>query len=497
MAWDGCKFPPRDWQAKALPVIIDGCKRGIPGIVSAIMGSGKSILQAELVHEAIPKLAGRTIVVSAPTRKLVRQLGATVAQRCGQERVGLYYSDTKEIRPITVCCGDSLPSLVAALDGRKVALAVVDEAHGSEATHLKPAILALRASALVGFTATPFRSLPKESVTLFQTIFVRYTMRDALRDGVLVPMRHERYIGHDPDHLDSECVEMIRKYGDGPGIVSATTIEDCEAYARLLCDQGIQAAPIHSLLDESRQEHLLEGLRRGQWRCLVHVSLLAEGVDLPWLRWICLRRKVGASVRFFQELGRVLRTHPGKREGVVMDPHLLLGRFGLTTAESIGDALDEAANLEADREQARRALADLEVVALDRLTAYLEEVREAMQKVGLTREPHEPGAAWRIADISSKQVALIEKVRGSTRHIPEVYRAPIRALARHPWSLTRGQASDLADVLIGSSEFARKRAESSKRPAYMIQWSPSALPTLDVPNHESAIVEKMKGAKSA
>jgi len=494
--WEGCKYPPRAWQAECYPIGVQSMRAGIRGLVVACMGAGKSVLSAEWCYGALPQRGNRAIVVVAPSQDLVVQLSNTIADRCGQENVGRFYADEKHpFAAIIVCCSMSIAALRDELgyQRRPVCFLLLDEAHKSEADTLLTAVPTLRSAAQIALTGTPFRSLKTQTLSLVDEIIYRYDVTRALRDKVLVPIRHVRYMGLAPLSIDEECLAMIERDGEGPGIVSATTIEDCERYAEWLCKRGVSAEPIHSRLNGDQRRNVVERLKRERLRCLVHVSLLAEGVDFPWLRWICLRRKVGASVRFFQETFRVARCHPGKTEAVVMDPHLLFGKFGKTaTLESIGKALEDAANLEADREARARELEEAEVVALDALVGFADELRDSMERAGLCGPRHEPNGTWRIADVSKKQVEMIGKIKGCTRHMPETYRAPIKALAHHPWALTRGQASNVVDVLLASAGYAREKAKTSRQHAHFIHWSSADIARLDVPTREAVIIEKMR-----
>lgn len=485
--WEGASRPPRAWQAAAYPIVKEAMCRREAAIVSAIMGSGKSILQAELCAGAIEKLGERAIVLSAPRKALVRQLSATISERCGEDAVGVYYSDKKQpARRIIVTCGPSLGSLRTELAARqrRVALLIADEAHGSEAESVREAIEGINPVCLLGFTATPFRSIPKETISVFKSVVFRYTLEDALRDGVLVPLRHVRYEGTlEPESVDEECRRMIMEHGDGPGIVSALSIRDADEYAGWLTENGVSAESIHSGHSQTERDERLARLQSGEIRCLVHVSLLAEGVDLPWLRWLCLRRPVGARVRFLQEVGRVLRTHPGKREGVVLDPHLLLGRHGLTTVEAIGAALQAAADAECAEEGAKKGPGkELSVVALDMLLAYLAELRAELEDRGVVKPRTIAPGGWMLAGASQRQVEVLADAKRLTRHIPGDYREPIKALIKVPWALTRGQMSDLLDVLYGGEKWAGRRSQQTGEKFYRIQWPRSLAGSVAVPD---------------
>lgn len=485
IAWEGAEWPPRRWQAEALPVIIENARQGRRGLVSAVMGAGKSVLQAELVRMAHARAGDRVIIVCAPRQRLVDQLAATMAARLGASAVGRWYGRRKQIKPVVVCCNNSLPTLHVELAARglRVALCIVDEAHRSEAASVRETVPELRPACLVGFTATPFRSIPTETVSLFDCVHYRYTIEDAVRDGVLVRPRVEGWRGGSGVAIDDACLAMIEEHAVGPGIVSATSIDDAEAYAAWLTDHGVPAEAVHSRLPTAEQDRRLERLRLGDLRAVVHVSLLAEGVDLPWLRWICLRRRVQASVRFLQEVGRVLRTDRApaeglgpKVEGVILDPHLLMGRFGWVTAEAIGAAMEQAAEAEAAEPAAARGPTEAreeEAVALDVLLAYLRRARVDLERAGICEARTVPDGGWLLAPVSVAQVDAIKRAGKLTRHIPGACRQPIKALSKVPWALNRGQAADLLDVLYGGARWARVEAgRLGLSEPWRLQWDP-------------------------
>ena len=505
--WDGAPRPPRRWQAEALPVVVDAMRRRVRGLVTATMGAGKSVLQAELCHLAQAKLGDRVIVCTVPREALVRQLAATIGERVGEKRVGQFYGRKKQAgRSVIVACNASVPNLMLELAARqrRVALLIADEAHSTEGAVLRECIPQLDPVCVVGFTATPFRSVPSETVSLFDQVLYRYPITDAVADGVLVPMRHVRVEGT-PDmlELDQVCLDMMREHARGPGIVSSRDIADAEGYAAWLTDQGWSAQAIHSRHSQAERDQRLADLQAGRVRCLVHVSLLAEGVDFPWLRWLCLRRPVGARVRFLQELGRVLRTHPGsdKVDGVVLDPHLLLGRHGkkLMTVEAIGKALQEAADAEVQERGTRgpREPTDEEAVALDILAAFLDDFHEGLLSAGIIPPPKYPPGGWELADVTERQVELIKQSSRFPRHIPDEYRDPFKSMVKIPYAWTRGQASKIIDALLGGARHVRPRidVEAGIYPN-MVQWD-ARLVRVQIPNHEAILAAGRGGRKMA
>jgi hypothetical protein len=419
------------------------------------MGAGKSVLLAELCRRV---RAGGQVVVVAPTQALVRQLSTTVAEVCGSDQVGQYYADQKQPRRrIVVACYPSLGPLVGELAeaGGRCRLLVVDECHRSEASGILAAIPALQPAAIVGVTATPYRSVQAESLSLYSSIAYRYTWADGRRDGILVPPRYVWDAEADErGSLDRQCLDLLRAHQVGPAIVSARTIEDAERYAAWLTANSYPAAAIHSGLPPAEREARLEALRVGQYSALVHVSLLAEGVDLPWLGTICLRRPVGARVRLVQEIGRGSRAHPDKAECVVIDPHNLVGLYGLTHPEAIGPALEAEAEAEAQpRRQPQTEQEEPEILppgpAIEVALQWSQRLLVGLAEVGAVA-PQIGAGRWRTRRPSVAQLGALERLgRAYAHHLPESIRHAVLALSRRAVAeqLPRGTCSDLITIL--------------------------------------------------
>lgn len=185
--WEGAQWPPRRWQAEALPLALESIQSGRRQVVQAVMGAGKSALIAELVRSLNPTTE-QPIVVSCPTRALVTQLAERIQSRNPHLSIGTFYTSSKRIRAVTVVCVPSLLSFASKLQGKPQAW-IIDECHGSQANTVLAAAQALEPAAILGVTATPFRSDDKERLTLFDEdgLIYSYTAGDALNDGVVVP----------------------------------------------------------------------------------------------------------------------------------------------------------------------------------------------------------------------------------------------------------------------------------------------------------------------
>ncbi len=454
--WQTAK--PRAWQAAALPAALAAIDGGQRGIVSAVMGSGKSIFASEIVRLR-PQPKGFVTVISTPTVKLVEQLTATLKGHCAGQSVGMYYTQAKEIRDVIVCCNSSMVALAAELNRRnlKVGLWLADEAHRSQSNEIIEANALLEPQAAIGFSATPFRSKKDEDLSLWNTLVCEYTAAMAFADGVVVPPRLVQWQGQEAP-LDQVCVSLIAdhvKYG--PGLCNALNIDDAEAFATRLTSAHIPSAAIHSRQTRELQAQILADLKAGKLACIVHVNMLAEGVDLPWLRWLCMRRPVGSCVRFCQEVGRVLRASPGKDCAYLLDPHDLFNTFGLTYEAMLAGSADKLENKpevdelaeELDKEKWDKP--ELFAKALAAFRKYIRRLYVALFAVGIVQDKIKPNSnLWRADPASDRQkewAPIMARKLAKDTGIPLIHRKALTIVANNAKHYTKGDAADLLSIV--------------------------------------------------
>jgi len=233
-------------------------------------------------------------------------------------------------------------------------------------------------------------------------------------------------------------------------MINAADIADAESLAGRLTAGGFAAGVVHSRRRKAENRGVIEQLQAGVLRAVVHVNMLAEGVDFPWLRWLCLRRPVGARVRFIQEVGRVLRAAPGKTEAVLFDPHDLFGSFGWHYQEAIGEwewAAKEKEELEAE-EREERERAPRSATATDPITAWCRRLLLPLQASGLSPSDRVASTAWRMDVPSEQQLRYLAVMteRGAWELLPAPHGELVGLAVRRPGVLTRGGASDLISV---------------------------------------------------
>lgn len=242
------------------------------------IGSGKSEVISRICNFDF-LLKGR-IVITVPSVALLYQLSDNLEQKYPGE-IGLYHTLEKEIsKRITICTLQSLSSMVTNKKFLPVQLWIADEAHRTETEKIKTAVSKyLRPEAAIGFTSTPFRNKKTENLSLFTTEIYRYSLNDAMRDKCLVGFTvvNFEFEGYEVDDAAIQMIKTVITRNLGPGFVNARTIEDAKEFAERLRSEGIPAAAIHSQNDLLTNKELLNDLKSGKYKALVHVNMLIEG----------------------------------------------------------------------------------------------------------------------------------------------------------------------------------------------------------------------------
>ena len=455
--WAGAPYPPRAWQTSALPVAMRALRSRHKAVISACTGAGKTALFAAITRRILTTLDdGWVVVVTVPSQSLVRQTADVVDLWCGEGTAGRFYASSKTLGRVVVVCHPSAGLLVQELAsaGLRVAVWLADECHrlGDVVAVMESASPVTR----LGFTGTPFRSVAHERLEAWDVVAVRYGLADALADGVIVPPRFV-FPEHDSDHIDHTIA--VAREAVGPGVVSAVDIEDAEWVAEELRRAGVRCEAVHSRLKPEENRARLERLERGDLKCVTNVGLLVEGVDLPWLRWGCMRREEKASVRAMQHLGRYLRCDGGRRwggknlpaktEAVIYDRCNSYGARDLDPDAALGEAAEAlearmCAEAIGEPEPTETLLAS--TVAMTQLEAWLRELSIHAQLYG-ARRPEQVAGGVTEAQLRSLRAYSEQRWRG-IRRLPKETREALKALILSPHLelMTAAGANDLLAV---------------------------------------------------
>ena len=165
---------------------------------------------------------------------------------------------------------------------------------------------------------------------------------DAARRGLIAPLRclrvppaaainsvpivggdfEERALAAALDHeaLNQAAASLYReRFGSTPGIVYAAGVEHAYNLAQEFRAAGLKAEAVSGRTPPARLAETLAAYERGEINVLINAQLLAEGWNSPRAT-VCMHLAPTASRRVYQQrIGRIMRIHPRKEAGVVVD----------------------------------------------------------------------------------------------------------------------------------------------------------------------------------
>ncbi len=302
--------------------------------------SGKTIAAAGFVE------AARTmgVLILTHRRLLVDQFNRDLTT----EGYGARFSEavlrgTEPLRPnpITIQTYAWFARHVGSLSHTAYQLVICDEAHTALGEKTSAAIRTLPEPIFVGMTATE-QLIAKQVSDVFPASVDDLPLGDAARRGLIAPLRCLRVppataissvpiVGGDYDQdalariLDHELINQAAaslyrdRFDATPGIVYAAGVDHAYNLAREFRAAGLKAEAVSGRTPPLRLAETLAAYERGEINVLINAQLLAEGWNSPRAT-VCMHLAPTASRRVYQQrIGRVMRTHPRKEAGIIVD----------------------------------------------------------------------------------------------------------------------------------------------------------------------------------
>ena len=208
---------------------------------------------------------------------------------------------------------------------------------------------------MVGFTATPKRGDKVKLSDVFQEIVFKMSIRKLVNRGYLVkPEGVHVKVGIDLRKVKTKAgdfmtlslrkvmlsenarlivLKTIKKFAsERRGIVFSVDIEHSELLKTDLQEAGFNCDVIHSRVSMEERQERLKKFSSGDLQFIVNPLILTEGFDCP--RADCMINAAPTENRslYIQKAGRVLRLHPDKTNGLLIDFGETKTRHTLRTA---------------------------------------------------------------------------------------------------------------------------------------------------------------------
>jgi ribonuclease E len=220
-------------------------------------------------------------------------------------------------------------------------LVICDEAHTALGEKTSAAIRSFTEPVFIGMTATE-QLIAKQVSDVFPASVDDLPLQDAARRGLIAPIRclrvppaaainsvpivggdfEERALAEVLDHqaLNQAAASLYRdRFDSTPGIVYAAGVDHAYNLAREFRATGLKAEAVSGRTPPVKLAEILAAYERGEIDILINAMLLAEGWNSPRAT-VCMHLAPTASRRVYQQrIGRIMRMHPRKEAGVVVD----------------------------------------------------------------------------------------------------------------------------------------------------------------------------------
>ena len=302
--------------------------------------SGKTVAAAGFVE------AARTIGVLILThrRLLVNQFRHDLTETGYAKRltdVILRDHRVRKSAPITIQTYAWFARHNSEVDPSAYQLVICDEAHTALGEKTSAAIRNFPDPIYIGMTATE-QLIAKQVSDVFPASVDDLPLQDAARRGLIAPLRclrvppvaaihsvpivggdfDERALAQVLDHtaLNQAAASLYRdRFDDTPGIVYAAGVDHAYNLAQEFRAAGLKAEAVSGRTPPVKLAETLAAYERGEINVLINAMLLAEGWNSPRAT-VCMHLAPTASRRVYQQrIGRIMRTHPRKEAGIVID----------------------------------------------------------------------------------------------------------------------------------------------------------------------------------
>lgn len=308
----------RSYQLDAIQAMRDRLASGrVAPLCVSPTGSGKTVIESELVRLHLEKDEANRVLVVAHRRELIGQIASTLL-RNGITSVGEILPGVVQ-RPQARVQVASTQTLRARGLLPPATLIIYDEAHHYSADDWHELTKSYPDVLRVGFTATPMRSDGRGMSPAFDSLVVVSTIKELTALGYLVPCRviaPEKPLRR-PNMTHAPVDAYLAHAKGARTVVFADFIVNAEKFVAEFRDKGIDAVIVHGSLSDHDRKLAFRAHAKGA--VLVNCMVLTEGWDSPETSCCILARGCGSVGTYLQIVGRVLRPSPGKTESLLID----------------------------------------------------------------------------------------------------------------------------------------------------------------------------------
>lgn len=329
-------------------------KSGNPLIVLPT-GSGKSIVIAAFIKEAIDQWPQTRVLILTHVRELIEQGYLKMKAIWPEAPVGIYSAGLKRRDAWDKIIYAGIQSVhKKAWHLGHFDLVVVDEAHlishkdqGMYRTFLAEAKKINPALRVIGLTATPFRtghgSIACGEDAIFHDVAYQVSMLYLIeqgylsklitkrtetqidtgsvgtRNGEFIPGQLER--AADQEDVTRGAIDECLTFGADrkKWLVFCSGVAHAEHVAEALNARGVATGCVTGKTPAAKRDGLIADFKSGRLRALSNANVLTTGFDVPDTDMLVLLRPTKSPGLFVQMVGRGSRIAPGKSDCLILD----------------------------------------------------------------------------------------------------------------------------------------------------------------------------------
>jgi DNA repair protein RadD len=348
-------------------VVVDKCIAHIntpknkPGVCVCPTSFGKSLVISELA-----KVVGIKVLILQPSIELLKQNYDKLVLLGGEASIYSAGVNSKEIGHLTYATLGSVKNLGEEFREWGVQLVIIDECDRgippAKSSVFSKFIKDLQPKSIIGFTATPFYNKPGgfgEPTTLrimtrvrpkiFHSFIHVTQIQEMVEKGRWTPIRYKAY-EFDENALVINSTgsdfteESIKRYNEAKGINNKIYLEIkgllSSGYKKILvfCDsvetakRFTEVVPNSAMVDgktpKKEREVIVNNFKDGGTNVLFNYGTFSVGYDHPELQVLIMGRATGSFSLHYQLVGRLVRKHIEKSEGLFIDFGGNYKRFG-------------------------------------------------------------------------------------------------------------------------------------------------------------------------
>lgn len=315
-------------------------------------GGGKTVCFSYLTSRLVT--AGKRVCLMVHRDELVEQISKTLARfevRHGLITAGALY-DRRLLAHVA-----SVMTLARRLDRTAVPdYVIIDEAHHGAAATWQKIIAAWRKAnpklRVIGVTATPELLSGEGLGVMFDEMVLGLSTRELIELGRLSPYRlfapsqavdlsgvhmqagdfNRKELGaalDKPAIVGSAVGEYTKLLNGAPAVAFCVSVEHANHVAENFRAAGFRSMCIDGKMDKALRRDLVRDFGAGKLNVLTSCEIVSEGFDIPGIVGAILLRPTWSLAMYLQQVGRALRTAPGKEAAVILDHVGNSGRHGM------------------------------------------------------------------------------------------------------------------------------------------------------------------------